>query len=247
MPTNLLLDRLPADERNRLLGRSFDMPWLHGQQLAAQDEASQLLIFPLQGSASLLTRLPDRPLLQVGVVGFEGVLGAQLALGVAPSPATVIVQQQGCARAVRTTDFNVLLPRSPMLRQLLLRYVQMQLRQLTTMAACLHAHPLRARLARWLLMEQERAQGDGFSVTQENMARLLGVRRVGVTTAAQSLHQEGLINYHRGWITVNNPAGLADAACSCHADDLASYRLAMNFSPRTDEGQPHTEDPRTPR
>jgi CRP-like cAMP-binding protein len=230
MTANELLDHLPAAELRRLLAQSVQVSLRSGQQLATQDLPARALLFPTQGFLSLVTPLDNHPLLQVGMVGCEGVLGAQLVLGVPASPVSVRVQQDGQAWGLPATVLRRLLPASPGLRRLLMRYLLVQLRQSATAAACLHFHALQARLARWLLMGQDRARGDGFGVTQESMAHLLGVRRVGVTAAAGGLQLAGLIRYHRGWVTVSNRAGLEAAACVCYAQDRASYRRGMNFA-----------------
>ena len=232
MTTNQLLDHLPAAEQRRLLKLSIQVPLRSGQRLAVQDVPARTLLFPVQGCISLLTPLDAHPLLQVGMVGSEGVLGTQLLLGVSASPVTVLVQQDGQAWGMPAAVLRRELPASPGLRRLLMRYLHVQLRQSATASACLHFHALQARLARWLLMGQDRSLGDGFAVTQESMAHLLGVRRVGVTVAAGSLQAAGLIRYHRGWITVSDRAGLEGAACVCYAQDRASYRLGMKFTPR---------------
>lgn len=231
MAINQLLAHLPAAEQTRLLKQSIQVPLRSGQRLAVQDMPARTLLFPLHGCISLLTPLDAHPLLQVGMVGSEGVLGAQLLLGVAASPVTVLVQQEGQAWAMPASVLRQELPASPGLRRLLMRYLHVQLRQSATASACLHFHALQARLARWLLMGQDRCLGDGFAVTQEAMAHLLGVRRVGVTVAAGCLQAAGLIRYHRGWITVSDRAGLEGAACICYLQDRRSYRLGMKFSP----------------
>ncbi|MBW8846336.1 MAG: Crp/Fnr family transcriptional regulator [Burkholderiales bacterium] len=232
MTGNHLLDHLPAAELRRLLAQSVSLPLLSGQQLATQGLPSRALLFPMQGFVSLMTPLDGHAPLQVGMVGREGVLGAQLLLGVAASSLTVLVQQEGQAVSLPAAELRRQLPTSPALRRLLMRYLAVQLRQVATAAACLCFHALQARLARWLLMGQDRATGDGFAVTQEALALRLGVRRVGVTVAAGSLQQAGLIRYHRGWVTVCDRAGLEAAACDCYARDQASYRQGMAFPPQ---------------
>lgn len=231
MTDNQLLDHLPAAELRRLLAHSLQVTMRTGELLATQDLPAHALLFPLQGCVSLATSLPPHPLLQVGMVGREGVLGAQLLLGVAVSPVTVSVWQGGLAWRVPAATLRSQMVTSPGLRRLLTRYLVVQLRDAATSAACLHFHPLQARLARWLLMGQDRAGAPGFAVTQEGVAQLLGVRRVGVTVAAGRLQLAGLIRYHRGWVTIGNREGLEAAACSCYAQGCASYQLGMKFAP----------------
>jgi CRP-like cAMP-binding protein len=95
--------------------------------------------------------------------------------------------------------------------------------QLTTSAACLRYHRIGPRLARWLLMTQDRAHADSFHVTQEFLAYMLGVRRVGITAAASALQRAGLIEYTRGNLRVLDRAGLEAAACSCYGADRKVY------------------------
>lgn len=229
MTANQLLDHLPAAELRRLLALAVQMPFRSGQQLATQDGPARALLFPVRGFVALVTPLESHPHLQVGMVGREGVLGAQLLLGLPASPVSALVQEEGQAWGLPAAVLRRQLPGSPALRRMLARYLLVQLRAAATAAACLHYHALQGRLARWLLMSQDRAEGEGFAVTQEGLAHLLGVRRVGVTVAAGDLQHAGLIRYHRGWITVSDRVGLEAAACSCYEQDRASYRLGMKF------------------
>ena len=110
-----------------------------------------------------------------------------------------------------------------MLQRGVYRYLAVLMSQTATSAACARYHLIKPRLARWLLMSQDRAHADHFHVTQEFLSYMLGVRRVGVTVAAVGLHKEGLIEYHRGAVVVADRKGLEAAACSCYASDRASY------------------------
>jgi len=104
------------------------------------------------------------------------------------------------------------------------RYVFVLMKQLTGSAACLRFHQIGPRLARWLLMSQDRAHCDSFRVTHEFLAYMLGVRRVGITAAASALQRDGLIEYHRGDLRVLDRPGLEAAACSCYAADCSAYK-----------------------
>jgi CRP-like cAMP-binding protein len=231
MSANQLLDHLPPAELRRLLALGTHVPLQGGQPLQTQGLPSRNLLFPMQGFVCLVTPLDRHAPVQVGMVGREGVLGVQLLLGLSASPVDMVVQEAGQAWSLPVAALRRSLPLNPGLRRLLSRYLLVQLRHAVTAAACLHFHPLQARLVRWLLMGQDRAESDGFAVTQDGLAHLLGVRRVGVTVAAGSLQEAGLIRYHRGWITVCDRAGLQTLACSCYAQDRATYLLGMNFSP----------------
>jgi CRP-like cAMP-binding protein len=157
------------------------------------------------------------------MIGREGMLGAQLALGVAPSPLRAIVQGAGAAWRVSARDLVRELADSAALRDAVNRYLYVLMAQQATAAACLRFHLIEPRLARWLLMSQDRAHADTFHVTQEFLAYMLGVRRVGVTVAASALQRDGLIEYQRGEMTVRNRHGLEQAACTCYAVDRQTY------------------------
>jgi hypothetical protein len=109
------------------------------------------------------------------------------------------------------------------LRRALSRYLFVLMAQMATSAACLRFHQIGPRVARWLLMSQDRAHCDAFHVTQESLAGMLGVRRVGITGAACELQRNGLIEYSRGELRVLDRAGLEAASCSCYATDQKTY------------------------
>ena len=119
--------------------------------------------------------------------------------------------------------FRRQLSSSKALQVALHRYVYVLMAQLATSAACTRVHNVEPRLARWLLMTQDRIRSDSFHLTHEFLAHMLGVRRVGITGAASDLQRLGLIRYRRGDITVLDRGGLEAAACSCYASDRRAY------------------------
>jgi CRP-like cAMP-binding protein len=175
------------------------------------------LIMPVDASASL----------EVGLVGNEGMFGIPLALDVDVSPVRAVVQGEGPALRMRAVRFGRELARSEALRREIDRYVFVRMTQLAQTAACTRFHVVEARLARWLLMTQDRAHAATFHVTQEFLAFMLGVRRVGVTKAASSLQRSGLIGYRRGDITVLDRRGLRTAACGCYQADRDAYERML--------------------
>ncbi len=183
--------------------------------------------FPDTAFISLLVHTPDTPALEVGLVGREGMLGTQIVLGVREAPLQGLVQGAGLAWRIGRQDLRRELSRSAALRRVLLLYVQVQLTQLATGSACLRFHAIQPRLARWLLMTQDRAASSDFRITHEFLSTMLGVRRVGITQAAQDLQRQGLIRYHRGELEVLDRAGLLLAACPCYAADSASFTRLM--------------------
>lgn len=161
------------------------------------------------------------------MVGREGMLGAQLALGVSSIPLHALVQGAGTAWRIAAAPFRHALSDSKALQLSLNRYVYVLMAQLATSAACTRFHRVEPRLARWLLMTQDRAHSDSFHLTHELLAHMLGVRRVGITGAACDLQRLGLIRYRRGAITVLDRAGLEAAACSCYAADRRAYDATL--------------------
>lgn len=154
--------------------------------------------------------------LEVGLVGAEGMVGIALALGVARSPVRAMVQGAGSAMRIGAARFVAELARSPALRRQVDRCAYLTMTTAMQVAVCNKAHVLRARLARWLLMTQDRIAADSFPFTQEFIALMLGVRRAGVNEAAGALQRRKLIRYHRGKVQVLDRAGLLAASCACY-------------------------------
>jgi CRP-like cAMP-binding protein len=149
-------------------------------------------------------------------VGNEGILGIPLVLGVTVTPLQAVVQGAGSALRMQTALFQRHMEQSSALRQALNRYIYVLFSQLAQTTVCIHFHRVEARLARWLLMTQDRAHSDTFRLTHEFLAYMLGVRRVGVTKAAGSLQSQNFIRYSRGFITVLDRKGLQTASCGCY-------------------------------
>jgi CRP-like cAMP-binding protein len=220
---NRLIESLPSSERRRMLGSCETVELAFADVLYTPGEPLRHAYFPIGSFISLIMPVDGSAALEVGLVGNEGMFGTPLALGVAFSPVRAVVQGEGSALKMDAATFGHELDRSAALRQRIDRYIYVQLSQLAQTAACTRFHVVEARLARWLLMTQDRAHANSFHITQEFLAFMLGVRRVGVTKAASSLQNRQLIQYSRGNITVLDRRGLKAASCGCYKADLESY------------------------
>ena len=218
-PENRLIDQLPRQDRARLLRKAEHVPLLATQVLHERAEAIRHVYFVNTGSVALLEQIDAQTGLAVALVGSEGMLGVQLALGVLAAPQRALVQSPGMAWRVGRVDFRDTLDHSAALRGGLQLYIARLMVQLASTAGCLHVHQIGPRLARWLLMCHDRADTDHFHVTHEALALLLGARRVGITVAAGRLQRQGLIHYHRGELQVLDRSGLEAAACGCYEAD----------------------------
>ena len=224
---NLLIERLPRAQRLRLLALCEPVPLVLAEVLHEPGRPARHVYFPTEGIVSLVAPVDDKTGLEVGMVGREGIVGARLALGVATLPLRALVQCAGAAWRIDAAALRSEVDRSAELHRSLDRYVCVLMAQLATAAVCQRFHPIVARLARWLLMSQDRADTDSLHVTHEFLACMLGVRRVSITTAAGALQDAGLIAYHRGALTVCDRGGLEAAACSCYAADRRAYAALM--------------------
>lgn len=223
MIDNQLIRQLPRAEQARLSGLGETVVLRLAAVLHEPPQLTRQVYFPIDAFVAQVTPVPGRPGLAVGMVGHEGMLGAQLVLGVRGMPLQAVVLGAGTALRIAVPAFRAALAASPALRRLLLRYWFVRSSQLALSAGCLRYHPIAARLARWLLMSQDRARAPHFHVTHESVANLLGVRRVGITVAAGVLARRGHIAYRRGELTVLDRGGLEMQACGCYAADRQAY------------------------
>lgn len=228
MQQNHLIGQLPPEERDRLLAVAEPVQFVLPAAVCERGTPLGHVYFPVDGFVSLLTSVDTHPGLEVGMVGREGMLGVWLALGVRDTPLRAIVQGSGSAWRIAASPFRRVLRRSPALRRVIECYLYVLMAQLAASAACLRFHRLEHRLARWLLMTQDRAHASRFHITHDLLACMLGVRRVGVTLAAGTLQKRGLIAYHRGEVVVLDRAGLESGACSCYAANRQIYAAVMD-------------------
>jgi CRP-like cAMP-binding protein len=224
--TNRLLDALLHKDREQLLANCEHVELNIGEVLYRAEEVIPHVYFPTGGFISLVAPI-DSTNLEVGLVGNEGVLGITLLLGVDIAPFTALVQGSGTALRITASSFLRILEQSPELHQVLKRYLYVTMSQLAQTAACTRFHLVEGRLARWLLMTGDRAHSDHFHITHVFLAYMLGVRRVGITKAANTLQLRNLIGYQRGDITILDRVGLEAASCGCYQADKEIYERIM--------------------
>ena len=225
--TNRLLAALPCKDREQLLVNCEEIELIFAEVLYRPEDLIPHVYFPTASFISLATPINGNAGLEVKLIGNEGMLGITLMLGVDVAPFHAMVLGAGPALRITAPSFLHELERSPALQQQLKRYLYVLMSQLAQTAACTRFHVLETRLARWLLMTHDRAHSDRFHVTHELLAHMLGVRRVGITKAANSLLKQKLISYRRGDITILDRAGLEAASCGCYRADKEIYERIL--------------------
>jgi CRP-like cAMP-binding protein len=224
---NRLLEMLPPQEHDRLIS---EMQLLTMGIRTVQAEANQPLPFvhfPLTGVSSIVVPDPSGVEVEIATIGNEGMVGASVFLGAATTPQRAFTQVPGDAYRLATPAFEAALRECPMLQDVMRRYTQGLFNQVSQSAACRHLHAIEQRLSRWLLMIHDRVGNDVFSLTQEFIAQMLGVRRPSVTVVAGMLQKAGLISYHRGVITVLDRERLEESACPCYAAVHREYERLL--------------------
>jgi CRP-like cAMP-binding protein len=226
--SNRILRSIPAREYQRLSDQLVPVTLRFGQVLYEPGKAIRHVYFPIDCLVSLLTTVDKRRTLEVGMVGNEGMAGMPFILGVGVSGVRALVQGAGRALRMAAGPFRKEFDRNPALQQALYRYTYALMAQISQTAACNRFHETEARLARWLLMTSDRVGSQEFALTQEFLAHMLGLRRVGVTEAASALKSRNLIDYTRGKLRILDMPALRHAACSCYQIVNAVFARAQS-------------------
>lgn len=226
-----MLARLPRKEYRKLQPVLETVKLAFGQVLYKSEARIRHVYFPNDCFVSMLTGVDGGKSTEVGLIGSEGMIGLPVALGIAVSPFRAVVQGGGTALRMKIADFRREFSQSIALKRELFLFTHLLMIQIAQTAACNRFHRVSQRMARWMLMTSDRIKSDEFRITQEFLALMLGVRRVGVSVAASDLRERKLMMYRRGSFTILDHRGLVAAACGCYKKVKDVYARAQG---RTD-------------
>ena len=220
---NHILAAIPESEFIRLQPHFDFVQMTYHQSMHPANQEIEYLYFLNRGMASLVVITRDGRTVEVGIVGKEGAVGANTAVGLNTSPYGAVVQIPGDGLRISSKAVASLLDSTPEFELMLNRYASMQGMQVAQLAACNRLHEIEQRLARWMLMCQDRTESDVLPMTHEFFAQMLGAGRPSVTLAAGALQKAGIIRYTRGKVNILNRKALEDAACEC-------YRVIQHYA-----------------
>jgi CRP-like cAMP-binding protein len=213
---NRILLQLPKSECTALFSKLEYIQLPVRSVLNEATETIKYAYFINDGLASVLSMIMDGRSVEVGLCGNEGFVGLPLVAGYKTSHTRIIMQVGGSAYRIKAKDLTAALKDCSELATSLNRYSQKLALQASQVAACNRLHEIEERLARWLVMSQDRLGGNMVPLTQEFLAHMLGTRRASVTVAAGMLQKAGLISYQRGALKIESRAKLEAAACECY-------------------------------
>jgi CRP-like cAMP-binding protein len=213
---NSVLAALPRADYRLLLSALEPVTLRFGEVLHESGAPIRYVYFPVDSVVCFLTMTGCQRSVETGLVGYEGMVGVSLALGVDVASARAVVQTAGTAMRMPAARFCSELQECPPLQRELYRCAHVKMAQARQTAACTASHLFEQRLACWLLMTSDRSRSPEMRLTQEYLAGVLGVRRVSVTVACGALRSRNLISHDRGRIRIVNRTGLEAASCSCY-------------------------------
>lgn len=224
---NQLFNAIPKDEWEKLLPYIEMVHLPLGKVICEPDMKLAYAYFPATAVISLLHELENGTSAEVAVVGHEGLIGISIFMGGVSTSSTAVVNSAGTAyripAAILLNEFNHCAP----LMHLLLRFTQALITQMTQTAVCNRHHRLEQQLCRFLLENSDRLSCNEMTMTQELIAKLLGVRREGVTEMALRIQKAGLIKYARGHITILDRVGLEHRTCECYQVVKSEYKRLL--------------------
>ncbi len=214
---NMWIAALDPVDRQRIEPHLHERPFAQGQMLYDAGEAVTEVWFPMSGVISLMTLLDGDRMIETAAIGREGLVGVTCGPLNARAASRAIAQVDGVSACCPADVFAEALHDSEAMRTALAKFTESLFAQVQQTAACNAQHRLDERLARWLLTIHDRADSDRFSLTQADIAGMLGVRRATVSEVGAALEDKGLIRRGRGWVEVTDRPALEAAACGCYA------------------------------
>jgi len=213
---NRLLAALPAEDYERLRPNLREVAFSLGEVVYEFGGELDYVFFPTNSIVSLLYTMENGDSAEMGLTGNEGVVGIALFMGGGTMPNRAVVQSAGGALRMKAKILKDEFARGGRFQQLLLRYTQALITQISQTAVCNRLHSVEQQLCRWLLLSHDRLNTDELVMTQELIADMLGVRREGVTVAAGRLQDAGAISYVRGHIQILSRPKLEETVCECY-------------------------------
>jgi CRP-like cAMP-binding protein len=213
---NQLLALLDETTRDRVYANLSLVELELGAVVYESGSQMNFVYFPIDSIVSLLYVMENGDSAEISVVGNEGMVGVAILLGGESTPNRAVVQSAGHAYRLSRTKLITELKANSSLRNLLMRFTQTLMTQMSQTAVCNRHHTIDQQLCRWLLLSLDRLSGDELVMTQELIANMLGVRREGVTESAGKLQKLGVISYNRGKITVLDREKLESLSCECY-------------------------------
>jgi CRP-like cAMP-binding protein len=213
---NRLLASLPPDEYQRLRPHLRKVSFSLGEVVYEFGGQLDYVFFPTTSIVSLLYTMENGSSAEMGLTGNDGVVGIALFMGGGTMPNRAVVQSAGEALRMKAKVLQDEFALGGKFQQLLLRYTQALITQISQTAVCNRLHSVEQQLCRWLLLSHDRVQADELIMTQELIADMLGVRREGVTVAAGHLQDLGAISYVRGRIQILDREKLEETVCECY-------------------------------
>ena len=213
---NFLLTSLPDLEFERVQSHLQPVSLKLGQVLYESGDKMDYVYFPTTAIISLLYVMENGATAEIGVVGNDGILGIALFMGGDTTPNRAVVQSAGEAFKMKAKDLMAEFTLGGVFHNLLLRYTQALITQISQTAVCNRLHSVEKQLARWLLLSHDRLNSDTLVMTHDLISNMLGVRREGITLAAKKLSAKKLIKNVRGTMTILDRLGLEEAVCECY-------------------------------
>jgi CRP-like cAMP-binding protein len=223
-PPNRLLHGLPHVEAVRLEGLYEPFELIAGDMICQVGADITHVVFPHSGVISIVADVRRDLILELTLLGAEGMFGVPVVLGASVADTGAIVQADGYATRIGARAFVAVLADCPVLEGRLRRYTHALLMQISQTVICNIFHSIEQRTARWILTMADRTRSNEIRMTQAFLAGMLGVRRQAVSEAAVVLHDSGLIRYARGSLEILDRAGLERASCFCYARTEHFYR-----------------------